>query len=78
MNVQELMTGPFSTTGKVERAAISVVLMEAVKEYFTCKSEIYCGIPEIRLEGSEQDYKSILDRINQLKQLIPDFSVWLL
>jgi len=47
----ELVTGDFSTTTAVEKAAFQVTLMDAMKSYFTYSVTTLCGIPEITLEG---------------------------
>jgi len=55
----ELVTGDFSTTGAVEKAAFQVTLMDAMKSYFIYAMTTACGIPEITLEGTVEDWKAI-------------------
>ncbi|MEW6302365.1 MAG: DUF4419 domain-containing protein [Verrucomicrobiota bacterium] len=52
----------FSTTGVVEQAACEVTLMEAMKNYFHYVVETLCGIPQITLEGSPEDWAQIRER----------------
>jgi hypothetical protein len=68
------MTSHFSTTGPVEAAVFQISLMESMKNYFDFMDmEIVCGIPKITLEGELADYKSIIERIDALFVLLPDF-----
>jgi len=57
-----LMVPTFSTTGFVERAAFEVTLMDAMQHYFEYEIQIICGIPEITLEGTVDDWQAIRER----------------
>lgn len=59
----------FSTTGPIEKAAFELVLMDAMKSYFSYTLETFCGIPEIELLGTVEDWKSIRDRVSFFAQL---------
>lgn len=52
----------FTTTGPAERAAAEVVLLSAMSSYFSCRLGSYCGIPEITLEGTDEDWDVIGSR----------------
>lgn len=52
----------FSTTGPIERAAQDVVLLEAVQSHFDYELETLCGIPEITLEGTVEDWRLLRQR----------------
>lgn len=56
----------FSTTGKAEKAAFEVTLMEAMSSYFIYAVYTSCGITEIRLEGSVEDWELILAKTGDL------------
>lgn len=62
----ELIVGRFSTTGSVERAANEVVLMESMKSYFEYVLKTLCGIPEIRLEGTPEDWSQLAKKTEKL------------
>ncbi len=49
----------FSTTGTIEKAAFNVSLMRAMDPYFDYQMQLSCGIPEITLEGSPEDWALI-------------------
>jgi hypothetical protein len=65
-DVYNLITAPFSTTGEVEKAAFEITLMDAMKAYFKYEMRIICGIPRITLEGTVEDWQSVLSRTKKL------------
>jgi hypothetical protein len=67
-DTHHLLTPQFSTTGAVERAAAQVVLMDAFKEYFEYVVLTRCGIPEITLEGTVEDWRSLRQKTLSLAQ----------
>ena len=71
----DLLTPSFSTTGPTERAAAQVVLMDTFKEYFTYMVRTLCGIPEVTLEGTVEDWKQLRDRAVGLAQF--DLEWWI-
>jgi hypothetical protein len=54
-----LIVREFSTTGIVEKAAFEVTLMDAVQRYFDYRLLTRCGIPEITLEGTTEDWEAV-------------------
>lgn len=56
----------FSTTGVTEKAANEVVLMTAMKNYFEYEFETICGIPEVTLEGTADDWLELHRRTEVL------------
>ena len=40
--------------------------MDSMQYYFEYLCQTYCGIPQITLEGSVEDWKDLKDRINNL------------
>jgi hypothetical protein len=71
----DLFQPTFTTTGPVERAAAGVVLLDAIRSYFTYDMETFCGIPAITLEGTPEDWQAIADRAEQFAHL--DLEWWL-
>ena len=59
----ELVVADFSTTGEVERAVSELVLLDSMQSYFDYEVHTYCGIPEITLEGTVEDWRSIESRV---------------
>lgn len=64
--VVPLVSAQFSTTGPTERAAFEVTLMDAMSTYFLFVMGITCGIPEITLEGTPEDWAELERRAGQL------------
>ena len=56
----------FSTTGPVEKAANEVVLMDVMKKYFQYVVVTRCGIPEVSLEGTVEDWQKLCERTENL------------
>lgn len=71
----DLITGDFSTTGSVEKAAFQITLMDAMKSYFEYSMTTSCGIPEITLEGTPEDWKKIEQKAQELAQY--DLEWWI-
>jgi hypothetical protein len=74
-DVHDLLMTPFSTTGSVEKAAFEVTLLDAFKAYFDYAMGTGCGIPSITLEGTPDDWRSIINRAERLKTF--DLDWWL-
>jgi len=64
----ELVSGNFSTTGMVEKAAFQITLMESMKSYFIYVVSTACGIPAITLEGTTADWEAIEAKAATLAQ----------
>lgn len=65
-DVHALFVPTFSTTGPLERAAAEVVLMGALKNLFTYEFLSLCGIPEVRLLGTPEDWWELQGRAQAL------------
>lgn len=64
----------FSTSTKTDRAANEITLMAAMKNYFSYGMSTLCGIPSVKLHGSEEDWLNLRRRAGQLADLmLPDF-----
>lgn len=63
-----LMECNFSTSTPITRTASHVVMMDAVQQYFDYIFECICGIPEITLMGTVEDWQSIRDRVEVMAQ----------
>jgi hypothetical protein len=73
--LSDLMVCNFSTTGMVERISSQITMMESVKKFF--KYVVVgsgCGIPDITLLGTPDDWKNIRSRLARLDDL--DLGWW--
>lgn len=71
----DLLVPRFSTTGTVEKAAVEIVLLDAMQFYFDYIVETMCGIPKIKLEGTLADWQDLLERAKSLAQFQLDWWV---
>ncbi|PHN01548.1 DUF4419 domain-containing protein [Flavilitoribacter nigricans] len=63
----------FSTTTDAERIAFQIGILDIYSNYFDYLVMSLCGIPEIELEGSPDDWQEIEDRLNGLAFLELDW-----
>lgn len=63
------LTCDFTTTTPVSKVASEITIMEAMKPYFKfIVMYISCGIPEITLEGTPEDWQKVLDKARSLRK----------
>ncbi|PKC54827.1 hypothetical protein RhiirA1_309325, partial [Rhizophagus irregularis] len=77
IDVKSLLECDFSTTTKSSLTASQIVLLDMLKEYFSYKGYITCGIPKITLEGTLEDWTKLQEKVIQLRQLDLDMDFWL-
>jgi len=63
---RDLLVADFTTTGPVEKIASEIVMMDALKAFFSYSCSTLCGIPQITLLGEKKDWVSIRERAAQL------------
>ncbi len=66
--LRDLVVADFSTTGPLERAATEVLLMDTFQAYFEYEMTAGCGIPQITLLGTPDDWGSIRRRTQMLSE----------
>jgi hypothetical protein len=69
------LVADFSTTGPVERIACEVALLDTFQPYFEYRVYCVCGIPEITLEGTDDDWQRLRQKVWSL--LPYDLDWWL-
>lgn len=63
------LTSDYSTTTPVEKIASEITMMEAMEPYFEfIVMSIICGIPEITLKGTTEDWQAIYDKTKKLEE----------
>jgi hypothetical protein len=66
-DLTDLMTADFSTTTPAAKIASEATLMYAMKSYFEfIVVRVACGIPEITLQGTPEDWQKILEKTVRL------------
>lgn len=58
----------FSTTTPISHTVSHVVMMDAFRQYFDFVMLCICGIPEVTLLGTVEDWQSIRDRVRAMAQ----------
>ena len=75
-DIAKTITADFSTTGVTERITSQITLMETMKNYFDfIVVYLACGIPNITLKGTPDDWQKVLDKTQQLEQY--DMTEWI-
>lgn len=68
-DIAGIIEADFSTTRTVEKTASRVVLMKTVRPYFEyVVLSVGCGIPQITLEGTTDDWRKVRQKASCLKQ----------
>lgn len=57
----------FSTTGPVERTVCEIALLDTFQPFFQLRFYAACGIPEITLEGTPDDWDALDGKLDALK-----------
>ena len=68
-DIAKTITADFTTTGRTERIASQITLLNAVKQYFRYKvTGFVCGIPSITLQGTVADWEKVLQKTQALEK----------
>ena len=68
-NLAKTIKADFSTSGKVEKLASEITLMDVVNSYFEYISfYVMCGIPSVTLEGTPRDWQRLLKKTKMLEK----------
>ncbi|KAK5584757.1 hypothetical protein RB653_006374 [Dictyostelium firmibasis] len=67
-SIREWANGPFSTTTPNDTMAASIALMATVKSFFEFKMSLMCGLPELTLLGTVDDWVNVKNRVEKLKE----------
>jgi len=60
----------FSTSSDVHNIVNNIMLMYSFKEYFNYQAGILCGIPGVIMEGTEEDWKSLVTKLGELERFL--------
>ena len=69
------LTCNFSTSTVVTRAASQITIMSAMQKYFNYTMYEICGIPQVILEGTPEDWHTIVERTETLRKYKLDWWV---
>ncbi|KAF9481143.1 hypothetical protein BDN70DRAFT_912402 [Pholiota conissans] len=66
----------FSTTTVNNKIVCAVYMMATLKEYFSYRMMLSCGIPSVILEGEKSDWEKLLSRIDKLREFGMEPEAW--
>merc|ERR1719347_899489 len=69
-NYVELMTSNFSTSTKTDRIVSSINTMNSMQEFFEYCMTMCCGLPAVTMRGTEDDWKCLVQKIEELEELL--------
>lgn len=64
----DLIVANFSTTTDVDRTSSMLMLMGAMKHYFSYKMMLLCGLSRVTVEGTTKDWDDIIERVHALDE----------
>ncbi|KAN0042004.1 hypothetical protein ACTFIV_004560 [Dictyostelium citrinum] len=67
-SIREWANKPFSTSTPNDTMAASIALMASLKSFFEYKILLRCGLPEVTILGTFNDWNDIKNRIEKLKE----------
>ena len=73
----DMMTATFSTTNRDVRIVSQLMLTDTREKHFKYEHVTLCGIPEIRVHGSRQDWVKLKAKADSLVDIIPEFKIWM-
>jgi Domain of unknown function (DUF4419) len=66
----------FTTTTRVDKTVCSMLMMASLKQYFSYHFDMRCGIPQITLDGTQEDWSIILGRLEKLSTWSKELKSW--
>ncbi|KAH7910176.1 hypothetical protein BJ138DRAFT_1153517 [Hygrophoropsis aurantiaca] len=74
--LREWVLPSFSTTTITDTTVYAMVMMATLKEYFSYKMCLMCGIPSVTLDGKKEDWEAILERLDKLADYGSEAHAW--
>jgi len=65
-----LMSSDFSESSSVDRVVNSIMLMYSFQEYFEYRANLACGIPGVIMEGSEEDWTKLAEKLEKVEEFL--------
>jgi len=67
-SIAQILVADFSTTTPITLVASQIGLMSTMESYFLYVLDEGCGIPDIYLEGTAEDWRHLIDKTNRLRR----------
>lgn len=68
----EFFTKEFTTTTQLIKTVSNQVLMNTLKEYFSCSMILGCGISKVIMEGTKEDWNKLTESYEYFKKFFAD------
>ncbi|GAM20896.1 hypothetical protein SAMD00019534_040710, partial [Acytostelium subglobosum LB1] len=65
-SIRDWVMPDFSTTTSTDRLVGAFTLMSALKNYFSYKVQLMCGLPKVTMMGTVDDWQQLIDRAQRL------------
>ena len=65
-----LMQSDFSQSSSVDRVVNSIMLMYSFQEYFEYRANLACGIPGVIMEGTEEDWRMLVEKLEKVEKYL--------
>ena len=74
--LREWIMPTFSTTNLTDTTIFAMVMIASMKTYFSYGFSLYCGIPQVTLEGTKEDWEAVASRLEKLREYGQDAMSW--
>ena len=71
-DLAEWFVPDFSTTTPDIKVSLGVALMATTQKYFTFTCNLRCGLPQVKLLGTVEDWEKLRDHVQKLRSLTTD------
>lgn len=65
-SIRDWVIPAFTTSTNTDRTVFSVILMASMQKYFSYTCHLECGIPNVTLLGTTEDYENLAKRVDRL------------
>ena len=66
----DLMESDFSKSTSVDRIVTNIMLMFSFQEYFDYRVKLTCGIPGVVMEGPEEDWQNLVEKLRNVEMFL--------
>jgi hypothetical protein len=77
VDIADWITPAFTTTTKTDVTISHIALMATMREYFSYGFELCCGLSQLKLMGTLEDWKELREKVAHMKQFeIETLTIW--
>ena len=75
-DLRDWIVPAFSTTTLNDKSVSCIIMMATLKAYFSYGFGLCCGIPQVTLEGTKEDWEKLREKIEKLKTYGVECVAW--